>query len=428
MRLALYRLTNNSQSTQANTSRRARSSAAASATPTASWARFGDEVLVYADEADTAKLAFTETGRAARRVSEDTLALKRDQMHVVVQNGRMFQQENPRVPVLLDKGRYLLVKLDPRRARQLREASPTCYGMFPLRENQVVFDVRDAASARAAKVAWVNALVQKVERNSFASKLSHLVSFQTRHSTGSGFRSASTWAREQLKALDYVTRFQNISVNGKPSRNLIADKAGLGPAPRKVVLVTAHLDSVNLSGGPSAPAPGADDNGSGSAGLLEMARAFAAHPSVHDVRLILFGGEEQGLFGSLHYVSSLSQTARQRVLSVLNMDMIGTLNTPTRSVMLEGAPLSQRLIDGLATAAATYTSLKVETSLNPFASDHVPFIKAGVPAVLTIEGADNTNSNIHSSRDTLDHINHDFAVEILRMNVAFIAGEIGRKV
>jgi Zn-dependent M28 family amino/carboxypeptidase len=76
-------------------------------------------------------------------------------------------------------------------------------------------------------------------------------------------------------------------------------------------------------------------------------------------------------------------------------------------------------------AELPYTQLTVETSLNPFASDHVPFINAGIQAVLTIEGADNTNSNIHSNRDTIDHINYDLALDILRMNVAYIAGEVG---
>jgi Zn-dependent M28 family amino/carboxypeptidase len=110
------------------------------------------------------------------------------------------------------------------------------------------------------------------------------------------------------------------------------------------------------------------------------------------------------------------------------MDMIGTLNSSTRSVMLEGAPLSQRVIDGLSDSAAVYSpGLVVETSLNPFASDHVPFIQAAIPAVLTIEGADNTNSNIHSGRDTIDHIDYEFTSEILRMNVAFVASEIGRE-
>jgi Zn-dependent M28 family amino/carboxypeptidase len=94
--------------------------------------------------------------------------------------------------------------------------------------------------------------------------------------------------------------------------------------------------------------------------------------------------------------------------------------------MLEGAPLSERIIDSLAEAAATYTALTVETSLNPFASDHVPFIQAGIPAVLTIEGADSTNGNIHSIGDTLEHINYDLALEVLRMNVAFLAGQLGQ--
>lgn len=413
MKLAMYRLANNSHG------------AKTAETPGASWARFGEEVLVYGGAAESEKLALAE-GRSARRLRETSVPLKREQMHVVVQNGRTFQREHPKVPVLVDKGRYLLVKLNPERARQLKDASPTCFGIFPLGENEVVFDVRDAESARVAKAAWINGLVNKIKRTSFEANLTRLVSSKTRHSTGSEYKSASAWARDQFKALSYTTRFQNITVNGKPSRNVVADKAGQGAAPRKVVLVTAHLDSVNHEGGPAAPAPGADDNGSGSVGALEMARVFAAHPAQHDVRFILFGGEEQGLFGSLHYVSALSQTEKKRILSVLNMDMIGTLNTPTRSVMLEGAPLSKRLIDGLAAAAATYTSLKVETSLHPFASDHVPFIDAGVPAVLTIEGADNTNDDIHSSRDTLDRLDYDFALEILRMNVAFIAGEIGQ--
>ena len=57
-------------------------------------------------------------------------------------------------------------------------------------------------------------------------------------------------------------------------------------------------------------------------------------------------------------------------------------------VMMEGGEVSRQVIEDLATQAATYTDLAVQTSFNPFASDHVPFIEAGLPAVLTIEGAD----------------------------------------
>jgi hypothetical protein len=49
-----------------------------------------------------------------------------------------------------------------------------------------------------------------------------------------------------------------------------------------------------------------------------------------------------------------------------------------------------------------------------------------MPAVLTIEGADGTKGNVHSGADTIDHVDYDFALEILRMNVAFVAKEVGR--
>lgn len=414
MKLALYRLDKNNRNAESATS------------SGASWAQFGDEVLRYADESESEKLS--SIAGSAGRLEHRQMALKRDEMYVVVQNGRMFQQEHSKVPVLLDRGRYLLVKLAPVVAHQLTDASPACYGIFPLQDNQVIFDARDASTARVEKLQWVQELVNKVARSSFEADLNQLVSFVTRHSTSSNFKNAATWAQGQLKTMNYTTHFQNITVQGSPSRNIIADQKGEATGPRKVVLVTAHLDSINIPGGPTAPAPGADDNGSGSAGVLEMARVFSKHRSEHDIRFILFGGEEQRSLGSKHYISTLSSTEKLRILSVVNMDMIGNLNTPEPGVLLEGAPLSQRVIDGLSEAAATYTRLRVETSLNPFASDHVPFIKANIPAVLTIEGADSTNENIHSDRDIIGHINYDLALEILRMNVAFIASEIGLKV
>ena len=88
--------------------------------------------------------------------------------------------------------------------------------------------------------------------------------------------------------------------------------------------------------------------------------------------------------------------------------------------------LSQSIIDGLSAAASTYTGLTVQTSLNPFNSDHVPFIEKGVPAVLTIEGTDDANHAIHTASDTLDRLNFDLALEILRMNTAFVAQALMR--
>jgi Peptidase family M28 len=290
------------------------------------WAQFGDEVLLYSDEPRWEGLVERE-GESSLQLREHRLTVEQEHMHVVVQNGRLFQQEHPDVRVIFDRGRFLLVELDPNRARRLDEENETCYGVLPLEENQIVFDVREPTAARTTPVAWIQDLVDKVARPSLEADLAHLVSFITRHSTSTHYTEAATWARNQLEAMDYETRAQTITLNGSASRNVIADKPGSVTGTRNVVLVTAHLDSINLRGGPAASAPGADDNGSGSAGLLAMARAFQDHRGMHDLRFVLFGGEEQGLFGSKQYVAGLSASERATIQAVINMDMIGSLNS-----------------------------------------------------------------------------------------------------
>ncbi len=385
-------------------------------------ARFGQEQLYFTDEPPAPRAA----SRGARAPSRQE-SVSREQLHVVVQNGRQFQQHHPEVPVLHDRGRFLLVQLDPEEARKLKRKDKTCYGVLPLADGDVVFEERPRVARRgpAAVDAAVKALVDLASEEGLEASVQELVAFPTRHSTSAGFTKASTLVRKKLTDLGYKTRLQTITVNGKKSRNVIADKAGLGPKPRGMVLATAHLDSVNLQDGAAAPAPGADDNGSGSAGVLEIALAFAQHRGVHDLRLILFGGEEQGLFGSTQYVASLKPAERARIRAVVNMDMIANLNSEAKTVLIEGAPLSQSVIDGLSTAASLYTSLTVEVSLKPFASDHVPFLDAKVPAVLTIEGADSANGDIHSADDTIDKLEFGLALEIVRMNIAYLAAEVG---
>jgi Zn-dependent M28 family amino/carboxypeptidase len=217
-------------------------------------------------------------------------------------------------------------------------------------------------------------------------------------------------------------------MSGGSSSNVVAVPPGAGPIS---ALVTGHLDSVNHVDGPNARAPGADDNGSGSAGVIAMAEALtaarASAPAEFTVGFILFGGEEQGLLGSKHYLSLLSDEKRQALRAIINMDMIANLNPPpdggpvVPGVTIEGGEVSRGLIENLSTQAATYTDLAVQASFNPFASDHVPFIEAGLPAVLTIEGADQANDRIHGPNDTLEHIDEGLAHQILRMNSAYMA-------
>ena len=69
--------------------------------------------------------------------------------------------------------------------------------------------------------------------------------------------------------------------------------------------------------------------------------------------------------------------------------------------------------------------LRIQSTLKAWGSDHIPFLDAGVPAVLTIEGADRESEDIvHSSRDTVSNLNGDLAASIIKMNAAFVAAAV----
>jgi hypothetical protein len=389
----------------------------------ASWTRLGNELVVTGS---------TDAVAAVAAAAEPSIVTTRTdvaagELRLVLQNGSLFEQEHPDVSVLAGRGRHLVVRWDPARETVHRHDEP-CFAIRQLPANTTV--VAPAAlprpEARRAAPVWVSECVDRLCAETFTAELGAFVAFPTRLSTSPEFGAAADLAHDRLAALGYQVSTEPVPVGPGMSRNVIADRPGSGPEPRGLVMVTAHLDSINSRNGAAAPAPGADDNGSGSAGLLSIAAALAEHPQqLHDLRLILFGGEEQGLLGSRRHVARLPAEERGRTRAVLNMDMIGTLNTPSPGVLLEGAAVSQPVIDGLAAAAAEFSMLAVSTSLSPFNSDHVPFIDAGIPAVLTIEGADGSNHNVHSADDTLDKIDTGLAMQILRTDVGYLAEVLG---
>ena len=103
----------------------------------------------------------------------------------------------------------------------------------------------------------------------------------------------------------------------KPQQNVIAELRGSNNG--NVVMAGAHLDSVEAG-------PGINDNGSGSAVLLELAHKLAKLKPENTLRFAWWGGEEAGLVGSTAYVEGLSQAERDRIALYLNFDMVGSPN------------------------------------------------------------------------------------------------------
>ncbi|MDC6171081.1 M28 family metallopeptidase [Paucibacter sp. XJ19-41] len=385
------------------------------------WCRLDDQIIYWQlDDADT---DMTDIAPGAG-VMHPTL---QGQPYLVVQVGNAFLVEHPDARVLLNKGRYLIVDLEPAELAALRaEDEEACFGMIPLPAGQVVLKplALDRSGARVQQPA-IAALTAQVSQARLLQTVNSLTAWRSRHSASAEFVQAAEWCRSRLASLGFGAVAIPVALSSGSSLNIVADKRGSGSPPRRLWLLTAHLDSINHAGGAGAAAPGADDNASGVAGALEIAQLLAPQALNDDFRVLLFGGEEQGLRGSRQYVAALPAAERARIAGVINMDMIARQNTGSPTVMLEGAPLSQGLIDALAAAAADYTGLAVQTSLTPFASDHVPFIDAGLPAVLTIEGADSSNHDIHTAADTADKLHAGLAQQIVQLNLAVLAQGLG---
>jgi len=129
---------------------------------------------------------------------------------------------------------------------------------------------------------------------------------------GASFADGAALAQAGSAATIIVEEPQNITLH-----NVIAEsKTG---DPNNVVMAGAHLDSV-------AAGPGINDNGSGSATLLEVAEQFAKVKPVSKVRFAWWGAEEAGLVGSTAYVAGLSQAERDKITLYLNFDMVGSPN------------------------------------------------------------------------------------------------------
>ncbi len=194
--------------------------------------------------------------------------------------------------------------------------------------------------------------------------------------------------------------------------SVLAEKKG-SVAEDKVILVEAHMDSVGKD------FAGADDNASGTAVLVEMARVLSTYKNQKTIRFFVTNGEEGGLLGAEHYVKTLKASGRVKELSlVINMDMVGWNSNGI--VELETNSGFENLAKMFADLAATYTTLKSKITLGAWGSDHVPFLKAGVPALLTIEDWSTKTPCYHASCDKPEGLNYAYATEIGKLNVSAV--------
>ncbi len=262
--------------------------------------------------------------------------------------------------------------------------------------------------------------------------------FHTRDGPSLGNQEARLYLEDEFTDMGL-----SVSLHGS-YLNVVGELTGM-TTPEKIYIIGAHYD--HLSG----DKPGGDDNASGTAGVLEAARVLSQYEFESTIRFICFNAEEDGLLGSWDYVNGLTTTQKNNIKGMINLDMIlrpGSDSNPDAVIDadLEGIfnhPVSEAWAHSYQQAAAEYVpSLTVDETIALYAenwSDHAPFVRAGLPAIMVIENSgtdwDGANSYYHGSNDASDRFANDpyspsgvtydfpFATDIVRTSVALIAQE-----
>lgn len=244
--------------------------------------------------------------------------------------------------------------------------------------------------------------------------------------SGTPIQQATQYCYEFMQKLGLEVSYHDWTSYSTASRNVIGNKPGTSN-PSEIILIMGHLDSMPSS---STLSPGADDNASGSVGVLVAAEILSKYSWNRTLRFVLVTGEEQGLLGSKAYASKV-YSAGEKIVAVYNMDMIawdaepGTqLRVHIRSTSSSGHAADKAISDIFTSVNTTY-SLGLSPIIDADSiqySDHASFWSKGYPGMLAIEDdEDDFCANYHTNRDKLATLNLDYFTRYVKAGIGTIA-------
>ena len=261
--------------------------------------------------------------------------------------------------------------------------------------------------------------------------LSQIVRERDPYFASEGHFYVKEYIRQELEKFGQVETHQ-FQMRGKIHENLVLNLAGDRTIKNKPpILIGAHYDAVLGS-------PGADDNATGVAVLLELARFFSSESARFPIRLVAFDLEESGLLGSTAYAQMLKQQ-NQAIRLMISLEMLGYCdNNPNSQLYPPGLKYFYpskgnfiALIGNILTVPdLIYISSNIRKTNTPCEwlpaglrgaivpdtrrSDHAPFWDNGYRALMVTDTANLRNPNYHKPTDTIDTINLDFLTGVCK--------------
>ncbi|MCA9973718.1 MAG: M20/M25/M40 family metallo-hydrolase [Anaerolineales bacterium] len=291
----------------------------------------------------------------------------------------------------------------------------------------------------------IAALAEAVSTQQLTAYVRTLAAFGTRSTfsvvdqPAAGVGAARTWIYEELVRVgsgrlqveldDFDLNHQGVSY---PQQNVVATLPGRSGQSGAIVLM-AHYDSRTIDpNNGSGVAPGANDNASGVALLLELARLLSARSWERTIIFVAFAAEEQGTHGSRHFVAD-RLLAGWQVAAALNNDIVGGRPgiPQTVRVFTPGPDTStpRQLARYVRFIGRLYVptlpaDLQDAVDRPERFSDHIRFLDAGIPALRLTESVEDISSQ-HNAFDTPEKIDYDYLRRVAQLNLAAIASMAG---
>ena len=303
-----------------------------------------------------------------------------------------------------------------------------CHGAVRPVTHQAIVPTRFQGGRTSAIVPnpRIQSMVSQVSRSNIQADVATMEGFGTRRHFEPGEVTAENWLVSRMQSLGLATSTFDYDAGADV---VIGELTGQTD-PSKIVVIGAHYDSVNWTGSAGSPAPGADDDASGTAAVLEIARILAAQGGFdYTIRFCAWSGEEFGLLGSEAYASSLA-AAGADVIGMVQLDMIAyrapgdTLSVDF--VLNDTDPGLNAFSQDVYTAYVPGLQVK-EGFLSGGTSDHRSFFNNGFPATFPFEDLGAYSPYIHTPNDVTGVSANDFQLaELITEGALATVAELAR--
>jgi hypothetical protein len=270
----------------------------------------------------------------------------------------------------------------------------------------------------------IQEIVDLVDADTVLATVQRLQDFISRYSTYDSCLAAANWIVDKFNGYGLDSVYFQYHTSGH-APNVIGVKRGVLYPDSIYTVICGHFDATSYL--QPEIAPGADDNASGTASVLEATRVMQNYDFEYSIRYIAFSGEEFGLYGSEYYAQQ-AYTRGDSIRGVFNADMIAYSDVQPEDLEVIGKisnPSCDWLADFFIAAADTYTTLPTDKHLtnNWIPSDNQSFLDYGYPGLLGIEDYGVINPWYHTPGDTIGSGYNDnaFCTEVTKAHVAAVA-------